>query len=126
MISQIVMQTHKPVDAKDERLKILPNQGILRKLVESWSDSMLVDKKIQAVIDGDDENHELAPNESKVKMLLYKFFFFNYVLEVTGDDVLESLTSAESGNALKEFARDMPEIPVVKPLSAAQMMPDRP
>ena len=29
--------------------------------------------------------------ESKRKMLLYKFFFFNYLLQVSGDDIMNSL-----------------------------------
>ena len=32
---------------------------------------------------------------SAMKMLLYKFFFFNYVFQVTGSDIIEGLMSGE-------------------------------
>ena len=46
-------------------------------------------------------------------MLLYKFFFFNYVFQVTGPDIMECLKSGEPEDPLKYFGRDFP--PIKKP-----------
>ena len=54
-----------------------------------------------------------ASNQGEVKMLLYKFFFFNYVFQVTGPDLMESLMSGQPEDPLKHFGRDFP--PIMKP-----------
>ena len=51
-------------------------------------------------------------------MLLYKFFFFNYVFQVTGPDIMESLMSGEPEDPLKHFGRDFP--PIMKPYEMNQ------
>ena len=43
----------------------------------------------------------------KMKMLLYKFFFFNYVLQVSGSDIIESLTTAQVDNPLVQFGENL-------------------
>ena len=49
LISQIVLQTREPVDKPDERLRILPTLGILKDLVQSWSES-IDESKIEQLI----------------------------------------------------------------------------
>ena len=46
-------------------------------------------------------------------MLLYKFFFFNYVLQVTEPELMESMISGETENPLKQYASEIP--PIMKP-----------
>ena len=40
----------------------------------------------------------------KLKMLLYKFFYFNYILQVSGADIMESLMTVETDEPLRPFA----------------------
>jgi len=45
-----------------------------------------------------------------MKMLLYKFFFFNYVLQVSGADIMESLTTGESDDPLIPFGENLASV----------------
>ena len=54
---------------------------------------------------GKKQPQNLAPSNateagSAMKMLLYKFFFFNYVFQVTGSDIIEGLMSGEPEDPL--------------------------
>lgn len=162
LISQIVMMTSEPKNCRDERIKILPTQDILRQLIQSWSESMDEDK-IRELIDGSSSTNQLqqlgqklmqgnsrtkgnnlaatftnsqesrngsknaqqpaetvqtqsnqagenVSNNSAIKMLLYKFFFFNYVFQVTAPDLMESLKTGEHKDFMKYLGRDFPEI----------------
>lgn len=57
LVSQIVQHTNYPVDTPNERLRILPTQGILRNLVQSWSESM-DEEKIRQIVQGDTQPEE--------------------------------------------------------------------
>jgi len=43
-------------------------------------------------------------------MLLYKFFFFNYVMQLSGEDLFKSLGSTETDNPLEPFAENLAQI----------------
>ena len=41
-------------------------------------------------------------------MLLYKFFFFNYLFQVTGEEIMDSLLDAKP-SAYERYAKDLYE-----------------
>ena len=46
-------------------------------------------------------------------MLMYKFFFFNYIFQVTGSDILDALVQGEPDNPLEQYSKDFP--PIARP-----------
>lgn len=64
------------------------------------------------------KNLDDTPANNNIKMLMYKFFFFNYVFQVTGPDIMESLISGEPEDPLRQFGRDFP--PILKPHEMTQ------
>ena len=125
LVSQIVLQTSKPVDTVEERAKILPTQGFLRQLIQSWTESF-DQQTINDIVEGvTDTVHRLGtsnkkhssslkiknlPREQAMKLLLYKFFFFNYIFQVTGPSILDSLASGEPVHELAQYSKDMAPI----------------
>ena len=83
------------MDTPEERLRILPTRGILMELVQSWSESM-DESKIEQLI------KDAGKGDTGMKMLLYKFFFFNYTFQVVGPDITEHIITAEAPHSLKE------------------------
>lgn len=66
------------------------------------------ESKINEVILSSKENSD---DGHQMKMLLYKFFFFNYIFQVTGESIMDVFVAADPSDDLKEFARDLPEVP---------------
>jgi hypothetical protein len=69
------------------------------------------ESKIELVLNDQRTNAFAAKEDTSMKMLLYKFFFFNYTFQVTGPDIMDSIMTAESPDPLKEFITDLPEVP---------------
>ena len=44
-------------------------------------------------------------------MLVYKFFFLNYVLQVSRADIMESMMLIESGDLISPVASNVPDEP---------------
>jgi len=69
------------------------------------------ESKIEQVLNEQRAINFAAKEDTSMKMLLYKFFFFNYTFQVTGPDIMDSIMTAESPDPLKEFIIDLPEVP---------------
>jgi len=96
-ISQIVMHTSTPVDNKSERNHLLPPKSLLVSIMRSFCKSLRAEEINLAVI-----SQETKPK----KLLLYKFFFFNYMFQVSGEDVLDHLTKMSTDENKKQSNQD--------------------
>lgn len=96
LISQIILSTSTPQDSREERYGLLPAGSVLSDILNSLCNEMVKQVPPETL-----KQEILSDKGSKAnKLLVYKFFFFNYLLQVSGDEVVTACLEGKANPKL--------------------------